>query len=125
MLLSPLTLPPPATRRHRPVAPAPRSRSVGRRPSVETASPVPRALIAWLTLGLGIVLLVPAARGDALLGASLPFWLIAAPLLNLAWWKRHAALAAIARRRRTRRARAHAMAIVRAASARNKPVAAK
>src|SRR5215470_192877 len=42
-------------------------------------------LVAWLVVGCAVVLLVPAVRGGRLLGATLPFWLIAAPLVDLAW----------------------------------------
>ncbi|HEV7490016.1 MAG TPA: hypothetical protein VGO25_04370 [Rhodanobacteraceae bacterium] len=49
----------------------------------------------WLIGGLALMLLVPAARGGATLGATLPFWLVAAPLIDLAW---------ILRRRIARRA---------------------
>jgi len=44
-----------------------------------------QGLLAWLVIGIGIVVCIPAARGSALLGATLPFWLVAAPLMNLAW----------------------------------------
>jgi len=42
-------------------------------------------LVAWLLVGCAVVLLVPAVRGGRFLGATLPFWLVAAPLMNLAW----------------------------------------
>lgn len=42
-------------------------------------------LVAWLIVGCAIVLLVPAVRGGRLFGATLPFWLVAAPLVDLAW----------------------------------------
>lgn len=42
-------------------------------------------LVAWLLVGCALVLLVPAVRGGRLLGATLPFWLVAAPLVDLAW----------------------------------------
>lgn len=47
-----------------------------------------RALTAWLLVGLAALALVPFARGDRLLGATLPFWLVAAPLIDLAWIER-------------------------------------
>jgi hypothetical protein len=53
-------------------------------------------LVAWLLVGCVVVLLVPAVRGGRLTGATLPFWLIAAPLVDLAWVGR-ARLAARAR----------------------------
>ena len=45
-------------------------------------------LVAWLLVGCAVVLLVPAVRGGRLLGATLPFWLVAAPLVDLAWTRR-------------------------------------
>jgi hypothetical protein len=78
------------------LTPAQRSRTAIRRASAAArpVRPPPGALIAWLVFGIGVVLCVPAARGDRVLGATLPFWLIAAPLIDLAW---------IARRRIARR----------------------
>jgi len=46
---------------------------------------VPAWLWFWLMAGTGLVACVPALRGDALTGATLPFWLVGAPLLDLAW----------------------------------------
>ena len=40
---------------------------------------------AWLIAGAAALLLVPFARGDGRLGATLPFWLVGAPLIDLAW----------------------------------------
>src|SRR5688500_17237540 len=40
---------------------------------------VARTLWQWLALGLVAVVLLPAARGDAFLIGSLPFWLVIAP----------------------------------------------
>jgi hypothetical protein len=45
-------------------------------------------ILAWLSVGAGVLLLVPFARGDRLFGATLPFWLVAAPLIDLAWIER-------------------------------------
>lgn len=68
------------------------SRSVhhSRAVAAAAAAPVrvPGWLLAWLALGLAGVLLVPAARGGALLGATLPYWLVAAPLIVLATLER-------------------------------------
>ncbi|NCT69295.1 MAG: hypothetical protein GXC76_16825, partial [Rhodanobacteraceae bacterium] len=58
-----------------------------------------RLLATWLAVGLGVLAAVPAARGDAQFGATFPFWLVAAPLIGLAWLQR-AALAGFARRLR-------------------------
>jgi hypothetical protein len=46
------------------------------------------ALVIWLVCGILALLCIPAARGSAVLGATLPFWLVGAPLLNLAWLER-------------------------------------
>ncbi|HEX5122960.1 MAG TPA: hypothetical protein VFV97_06920, partial [Rhodanobacteraceae bacterium] len=42
-------------------------------------------LLAWLLVGCGLLLLVPEMRSGRLLGATLPFWLVVAPLVDLAW----------------------------------------
>ena len=42
-------------------------------------------ILAWLGLGLLALWLVPALRGSAAFGATLPFWLVGAPLLDLVW----------------------------------------
>ncbi len=42
-------------------------------------------LLAWLAIGIGVLLLVPLARGDRFFGATLPFWLVVAPLVDLGW----------------------------------------
>ncbi|MET0226708.1 MAG: hypothetical protein ABW187_09730 [Dokdonella sp.] len=63
---------------------------VDRRASQVAASPFPAAvLLAWLVIGVCVYVLVPTARGDERLGATLPFWLVVAPLLNVLWlWRR-------------------------------------
>lgn len=43
------------------------------------------ALLAWMAIGLLLLVFVPATRGDGLLGATLPFWLVMAPALDLIW----------------------------------------
>jgi hypothetical protein len=45
-------------------------------------------LFVWLLCGTIALVCVPAARGGALLGATLPFWLVGAPLLDLLWLRR-------------------------------------
>lgn len=48
-------------------------------------------LIAWSVLGSLAVLCIPALRGGVQTGWTLPFWLVAAPLINLgaiAWLRR-------------------------------------
>jgi len=56
-------------------------------------------LFAWLLCGTIALVCVPAARGGALLGATLPFWLVGAPLLDLLWLRRQRWLALIDPRR--------------------------
>jgi hypothetical protein len=48
----------------------------------------PTGMLAWLSVGIGLVLLVPFARGDRYFGATLPFWLVVAPLVDLVWIER-------------------------------------
>ena len=84
MLLSPLTLPEPVSLRRREGGER-RSPRRPAAPSQDGASPAKAVLIAWLALGTIVLLWVPAARGGGLLGASVPFWLVAAPLIDLAW----------------------------------------
>ncbi len=57
-------------------------------PRVEARSRRSVSLIAWFVIGVGVLLLVPLARGDRLLGATLPFWLVVAPLVDLGWIER-------------------------------------
>jgi hypothetical protein len=98
MLLSPLTLPAPVTRRRRHDAAArPRVPALPRPHRSGGDSFADALLLGWLVVGLGLVFFVPAARGGGLLGATLPFWLVGAPVLNLLWWKRRQWLAAVRR----------------------------
>lgn len=83
MLLSPISLPEATARR--PAAalapfPAPVRSGLG------------SVLRAWLALGVATLLCVPATRGNALLGATVPFWLVAAPAIGLAWLARERVL---------------------------------
>jgi len=76
-----------------------------------SGSPV---LIAWLVFGVVTLTCVPVARGNAFFGATLPFWLVAAPLINLAWSRRDRIAAAVkalaaSRSRRTRLLQAQRM----------------
>ena len=92
------------------VLPSERTRSA--RSSLSSARsrrPPAGALIAWLVVGCGVLLAVPAARGDRMFGATLPFWLVVAPLLNLAWIERRRIAVFVAGLLR-RRARASRMA---------------
>ena len=73
MFLAPLSVPPPQSMP---------SRRSPRRMRLDAV------LLAWLGVGCSIVVLVPEIRGDRLLGATLPFWLVVAPLVDLAWIRR-------------------------------------
>lgn len=66
---------------------AARSRDVPRR-LIRPLRPPTKTLMSWLIGGVALLLLVPAARGGAMFGATLPFWLVAAPLIDLAWIER-------------------------------------
>lgn len=46
---------------------------------------VPPWLLLWAVGGILAIAGFPVLRGDELTGMSLPFWLIAAPLINIAW----------------------------------------
>jgi hypothetical protein len=104
MLVAPLAIPvsnttrdghAPARSRHRRTIPA--------KPAAPgtTATAAPLFLLAWFVAGLLVLLCVPAARGNSLLGATLPFWLVAAPVLDLAWLWRMRLVRARARARET------------------------
>ena len=75
---------------------APFSVSPAERPRVASPTSMPAArttrpiggLLAWLAVGIGVLLLVPFARGDRFFGATLPFWLVVAPLVDLGWVER-------------------------------------
>lgn len=56
-----------------------------------------RLLVGWLIAGLCLLALVPAMRGGALAGATVPYWLVAAPAIDIAWLAR-ARIAALCRR---------------------------
>jgi hypothetical protein len=87
MFVAPLSLPAAADR---PVARA--------RATAASVSRAPlRVLAAWFVGGASALALVPALRGGATLGATLPFWLVAAPAINLAWFARGRIAVAIRR----------------------------
>lgn len=73
--------------RSMPVRRVPSHFSVGQAPAAR-ASVLPMFLVAWAALGVIAWLCIPAARGGAMFGATLPFWLVVAPLLDLIWLKR-------------------------------------
>lgn len=50
--------------------------------------PLPLWLQIWAIGGILATVLFPFLRGGELTGMSLPFWLIAAPLINIAWLAR-------------------------------------
>ena len=83
-----------------------RTRSVA---LVRPVAPARGAVMAWLIAGVVAVAVVPVLRGGGTLGATLPFWLIAAPAIDLCWIdrrrvaKRMAALRDLALARRARR----------------------
>ena len=81
MLIAPFSVPPSS------VPPSAHSRDIPRR-LMRPLRPPTKTLMSWLIGGLVVLLLVPAARGGATLGATLPFWLVAAPLIDLAWIER-------------------------------------
>jgi hypothetical protein len=76
MLLAPLSVPFPTGAPKRPPRRVRRTLRLG------------AVLVAWLLVGAALMLLVPAIRGGRMLGATLPFWLVAAPLVDLAWIRR-------------------------------------
>lgn len=71
-------------------------------------------LYAWLVCGVAACVLIPAARGSEQLGATVPFWLVAAPSMNIVWLRRARWIAAL-RRFRLHRSRA-GMAVRQSAS---------
>lgn len=62
------------------------------------AKPPVAGLLAWLAVGIGVLLLVPFARGDRGFGATLPFWLVVAPLVDLGWVERRRIAACVSER---------------------------
>ena len=78
MLIAPFSVS--SADRSRPASPTFSRPAPGRRPI--------GGLLAWLAVGIGVLLLVPLARGDRFFGATLPFWLVVAPLVDLGWIER-------------------------------------
>lgn len=77
-----------APRQRRAASQFARRQHPGARLREAASSPREAALIAWLVCGMILLICVPAARGSAFFGATLPFWLVGAPLLNLMWLRR-------------------------------------
>jgi hypothetical protein len=73
--------------RRAPVRRASTTYPLGQQRAARTSAPQ-RFLIAWAALGLIAWLCIPAARSNSALGATVPFWLVVAPLLDLMWLKR-------------------------------------
>jgi len=95
--------------------------TVRARATVATVSraPLRAALVAWFVGGACALALVPALRGGATLGATLPFWLVVAPAINLAWFARGRIGGAI--RRALRRSRRPAAVQARRLQSRSRP----
>ena len=72
------------------LAPFTLTETCSRRSTIATSrvKPVPVWLIAWAVLGGMAVLCVPALRGGPASGLTLPFWLVAAPMINIVWLTR-------------------------------------
>lgn len=87
-------------------AAAPRTRTP--RKAMRIRFPVERALLAWFGCGSFLLLAFPGSWPSPGLGFSLPFWLFAAPLLDLAWLRRGRLVAWLGRGRPRRRARVQA-----------------
>lgn len=105
MLLAPLTLPASGTGPH----PSQRPRPLRRIGTPLAAATAPRSRWAWwwLLLGIAALALVPSLAWSHTLGWSGAYWLVAAPLLELAWLGRRrlarVCAAAFRRPRATRR----------------------
>ena len=81
MFVADLLVPPSSPR-----APAPVPRPPAPRSAAEPDAPFALVgLLAWLACGSLALALLPTSPARLELGATLPFWLVGAPLLNLAW----------------------------------------
>lgn len=81
MFVADLVVPPSSPRApvRAPLASAPR-------PATAPAAPFALVgLLGWLGCGSLALAMLPASPAGLELGATLPFWLVGAPLLNLAW----------------------------------------
>jgi hypothetical protein len=101
MLVAPLVLSTPSPSRRRiPARTLPRPAPAS---GYARAAWIQVVLFLWLLIGIGAVIAVPAARSNDAFGATLPFWLIGAPLLDLAWLKRGHLIDAVGCRSRSMR----------------------
>lgn len=110
MLVAPLPIPASESRAVPPRRPA---SIAGARPRDAFARAV---VLGWLALGGFALALAPSSPADANLGATPVFWLVGAPLINLAWLERHRVARALGRmlaglRPRRRRGARHLAAI--------------
>ncbi len=79
MLLTPFTLADPVARPRKPCS---RTTQIAQRPVV------PLWLVAWAACGMLALFAFPALRGGGFGGLTVPFWLVAAPLVDIAWLTR-------------------------------------
>lgn len=87
MLVAPLSLSAASvSRRHTAVHPLRHARHAEPRPP--RASWAQAWVALWFAAGLCALVTIPAARGSTSFGATLPFWLVVAPLIDLLWLKR-------------------------------------
>lgn len=80
-------------------------RASARMPAADAPRSPVFAVVAWLVIGAVAIVSIPALRGDPALGATVPFWLVAAPAIDLAWLARARIGAVIRRIARTARRR--------------------
>ncbi len=73
--------------RTRPARTSRREGAMRPEPAIERAA-VTRVLLAWFVVGCGVALLFPQSLFSRSAGASAAFWLVGAPLLDLAWLAR-------------------------------------
>lgn len=93
MFVVDLVVPPPSPR-----APSRASLACAPRPAAPRAAPFALpGLLGWLGCGSLALALLPASPARLELGATLPFWLVGAPLLNLAWLLRRPVASACVR----------------------------
>jgi len=59
---------------------------------------IPAWLVGWAVAGALALICFPSLRGGAFAGATVPFWLLGAPLIDMAWITR-ARWMALGRRR--------------------------